>query len=176
MHKNKIVIISLAVLAISTLGYFGFSNTNSSDLNSIKVKGESADVTVEAVYKTQGSAISYNYSGIVMSTKRLGNFTLFQLADSFSVLTPVDPSGTAFQTNTFNDPGEQIRVGKIIKIGVVETSPLCSVNLIFKNGTKIMNADNSMLNDYTKYNKTITGDQRCLSDNKMRYAISWNVS
>ena|SRR3989442_905436 len=174
MGKNKIIIISVAILAISVSAYFGFLNTSSSSLNSIKAKAEPVDVTVEEVYKSQGNVISYNYSGIIISTKRIGNFTAFQLADSFSVLTPVDSSGTSLQINTFNDPKEEIKVSKTIRIGVVETSSICSVNLIFENGTKIINADNSF--DIIKYNKTITGDKRCISNNITRYGISWQVS
>ncbi len=176
MNKNKIIVISVAVFALSITVYFVSSSASFPVPNSIKVTGEPVDVTVEAVYKTQGNALNYNYSGIIMSTKRFGNFTAFQLADSFSVLTSADSSGTSFQTNMINDPYEKIRVGKVIRIAVLETSPICSVNLIFKNGTKIINADNVDLNDATKYNKTITGDKRCLAGNIVRLGLNWNVS
>ena len=176
MNKNKIIIISVAVFAISASLYFASSNASSPVLNPIKATGEPVDVIVEGIYKTQGNSISYNYSGIIISTKRIGDFTQFNLADSFTVLEPTDPSGTSFQTNIFNDPAGEIKVGKIIKIGVLETSPICSVNLIFKNGTKIINAENLDLSDDTKYNKTITGDKRCFSGNTMRLGLNWNVS
>jgi len=176
MHFNKTVIICIAVFIISVSVYFLASNKSPYDLNSVKASGEPIDVIVEAVYKTQGNAINYNYSGTIISTKRMDSFTAFQMADSFTVLTPIDPSGTSFQTNIFNDPDEKIKVGKIISIGVLETRSICSANLIFKNGTKIINADNVDLNDVTKYNKTITGDKRCLSDNIMRFGLNWSIS
>ncbi len=176
--KFKIIIIICIGLILTTLISFfaviGIGKT--SEVNSIKTSNL-IDVVVEPVYKTQKESKLYNYSGIIVSTTKSGNYTQFQLIDSFSAVTLIQASGTSFQLNTFYDPLNKIQVGKTIRMTVMETTPICSINLIFSNGTKIINDDNfESINDASKYNKTVIGDKRCLANNIMRYGSDWSIN